>query len=335
MEKIVYFGCGKAYEDAKDRIAYWENMMGIHSYGIMDNNSNLWGTMIDSYKVLQPQKISGCEYYVITTPKYYEELRQQLIQSGGVDEDKIIFFEDFFRKRYAKIQYEKRHNKKMTNSFDADKIIVYTCITGMYDDLKSPEYISDDIEYICFTNNPFLKSDVWKLVQLEQDFGLDNIHLARYVKFFPNIFLKRNCTSVWVDAKYAIKKDLREYIKMYGGNKKILCFPHPERDCIYDEGPACIKYRGVNAEDMNKQLSVYRESGYAEHQGLYDTGCMVREHNDEKIISLMKMWWEQLMKYTYRDQISFPYICQKSGMMPDICDLDINSNPWLKVYKHK
>lgn len=335
MEKIVYFGCGKAFEEAKDKIAYLENVIGVHSYGIMDNNSDIWGTNIDSYKVLQPKKIKECDYYVITTPKYYEELSKHLEQSCGVDKDKIIFFEDFFRKRYAKFQYNKRHNKNIINSFNTNNIIVYTCITGMYDDLKTPAYMSDDIEYICFTNNPFLKSDVWKVVQLEQDFGLDNIRLARYIKLFPDIFLKKDCTSVWVDAKYAIKKDLREYITIYGGDKKILCFPHPERDCIYDEGPACIKYRGVNPEEMNAQLNVYREIGYKEHGGLYDTGCIVREHNDEKIRCLMKTWWNQIMKYTYRDQISFPYVCEKCDVVPDICDLDINSNPWLEVYEHK
>ena len=34
------------------------------------------------------------------------------------------------------------------------KKVVYTAITGNYDELITPEYINKDWDYICFTDNP-------------------------------------------------------------------------------------------------------------------------------------------------------------------------------------
>ena len=42
-----------------------------------------------------------------------------------------------------------------------EKICVYTCITGNYDDLKEVKVKEDNIDYICFTNNKGLSSNSW------------------------------------------------------------------------------------------------------------------------------------------------------------------------------
>ena len=44
-----------------------------------------------------------------------------------------------------------------------NKIAVYTCITGNYDNLLEISEKSDKIDYICFTDNKNLKSASWKI----------------------------------------------------------------------------------------------------------------------------------------------------------------------------
>ena len=48
----------------------------------------------------------------------------------------------------------------------------------------------------------------------------------------------------------------------------------------------------------------------------------------------MQEWWHEIQRHTYRDQVSFPFVCEKMKITPDICDLDINNNQWLKVCQH-
>ena len=77
----------------------------------------------------------------------------------GIDFEKVFSLEDYKHKCYADYQYRKRHNscKKQNAVFDK-RIVVYTAITGNYDELKEPIFIDQNIDYVCFTNNKNIKS---------------------------------------------------------------------------------------------------------------------------------------------------------------------------------
>ena len=68
------------------------------------------------------------------------------------------------------------------------KLVIYTCIIGEYDYLKDPEYIDDNCDYICFTNNPKLKSDIWQIRFIENR-DMNVTKWQRHYKLFPNIYL--------------------------------------------------------------------------------------------------------------------------------------------------
>ena len=70
----------------------------------------------------------------------------------------------------------------------ANKICVYTCITGEYDDLKEIKNVEKNIDYYCFTNNKKIKSKTWNVVYIE-DNELSNLLLARKTKImiFPKL----------------------------------------------------------------------------------------------------------------------------------------------------
>ena len=45
--------------------------------------------------------------------------------------------------------------------------IIYTIITGNYDNIKQPLVVEEGVEYYLFTNNPEIKdAGVWKVVQI-------------------------------------------------------------------------------------------------------------------------------------------------------------------------
>ena len=65
---------------------------------------------------------------------------------------------------------------------------IYTFIIGDYDNLKHPRIITPDWDYICVTDNPNLKSDVWQIKYI-QNKKLSNVLAARCIKirFFDYI----------------------------------------------------------------------------------------------------------------------------------------------------
>ena len=52
-----------------------------------------------------------------------------------------------------------------------NKLVIYTAFTGNYDELKEPEFIDENCDYVCFTENPDLESDTWEIVQMEKSTG--------------------------------------------------------------------------------------------------------------------------------------------------------------------
>ena len=303
-----------------------------------DNNPALWGTFFYGKPVINPFEISEYKVdLVVITSIYQEAIRRQLVEQIKISSEQICSFEEYKRICHVKNIYKKKYNKfnseKKCSVFNTNNIVIYTAITGDYDNIKEPAFLADNLTYVCITNNPKIKSKNWIVEYIKNDYR-DNVHLARHIKMNPQYFFHDFDVSVWVDGKYQILDDIRKYILLYERKSEILCFPHPDRECICDEAAACVMLRKGNKRDMILQVSDYLKKGYPLDYGLYETGCMVRIHNNDEVKMLMKKWENEIQKYSIRDQLSFPYVCWKNNFYPDISDLDINRNPWLLYNEH-
>ena len=103
---------------------------------------------------------------------------------------------------------------RMNNIYS--KIVVYTVIMGDYDYLKNPEYIMENCDYICFTNNPNLKSDIWQ-IRYDADTQLDNTKWQRRHKVMVHEYLPEYDWSVYIDGNVRIIGDFRKYIREESG----------------------------------------------------------------------------------------------------------------------
>lgn len=331
---VILFGAGKMLYEFLGEI---KNYAEFHIIYIADNNENLWNKKVADINIINPLDICDVEYdYIIITSSYYKEIYNQLLDMR-INNKKIRRGTNVVKEWYAKQKYEERYSRKpesRDNCFNLNKVVIYTAVLGDYDELKNPLYVDKKIDYVCFTNNTELTSDIWHMVNIDVADG-EYRRYARKLKMSPHILFPQYETSIWVDAKFLIKADLRSYIEKYQKNKPILCFPHFERNCIYEEGKACIKSGRGKKEAIERQLEQYYKQGYPSEAGLYETGCLVRKHNNLVCQRIMNDWDLELKKYSLRDQISFPYVCWKNEFLPDICDLNILENEWLIYTEHK
>lgn len=338
MAKIVFFGVG-------GHARYlWKQIINAPFFqdeyiAFADNNSKLWGKKFESITIIPPADLIRIEAdAIVITSTYEKEIERQLKNELEISEEKIYFFSDYRKKCFAKWQYDKNYKKTENNSsdyigFDTNHIVIYTAITGNYDTIKEPVFTDGRTTYVCFTDNPDLKSAIWNIEYI-QDERLDAMHLAKKVKLFPNLYFREFETSIWVDGSLKILKDLKSYIKKYEKNQPILCFPHSRRECIYDEAGTCLYMQKGEKEKVLNQIVDYYQMRYPLNNGLYEMGCIVRRHNDTFVQKLMDDWAKEIGKYSYRDQLSFPVVCWKNDFRPDVCDLDIGRNDWLKISEH-
>ena len=335
--KVVFWGSGKTAQRACKEIEQNPDIYQDEYICFVDSNIAVCGSVCWERDILQPCELKKVDFdYIVILSIYYKEIKKQIQQMEIIKSDNILNFDEYSRICYTQARYKERYSEGQTKKediFNKNKIAVYTMITGNYDALKEPEFKDESIDYICFTNNFELKSEIWNIEYIN-DTSLSDVMLARRIKFLTHEYLKEYDTSVWVDGKFKIIGDLREYIKEYEKQMPVLCFPHYKRNCVYSEASACIIANKGKKEQILKQIVDYYQASYPVDNGLYETGCIVRNHNDKRVIRLMEGWYKEINTYSYRDQISLPYVCWKNNFLPDICDMNIEKNKWLNFYSH-
>jgi len=94
MQRVVFFGLGN---DFKNAVASYPELISDDSI-LMDNGNH---DIICGKTVMRPENINRVAYskIVISTSKYFEELRKQCISELGIPSEKIISLEQYIRLR--------------------------------------------------------------------------------------------------------------------------------------------------------------------------------------------------------------------------------------------
>ena len=215
-----------------------------------------------------------------------------------------------------------------------EKICVYTCITGNYDNVNEIQNKEKGIDYYLFTNNKNITSNTWNVVYIE-DKKLDDQRLSRKIKMLghPEINDKYDI-SVWMDASVIWQKSIKEFVKTYLKETNFATFKHGFRDCIYVEANECIRVKKDKKETILKHIDFLRSEGFPEHYGLCEMTVFVKRHKDPLVKKTMKMWFDMLCKYSKRDQLSFMYCVWKTQLPLDIIPLHVWENEWFKTVIH-
>lgn len=213
------------------------------------------------------------------------------------------------------------------------KLALYTGIFGNPGKFNFPEISDPSVDRFCYTdldvaegcnqmlpvrNGQFIKNDFYQIKRLNLDY-LIPIRRNRLVKILiPDEIFNNYEYSLYSDCKRPYTFDFEWMLKCLAPGFDFLIRKHrSKRHCAYDEGLFCIKIKKDTKENIMQQLSFYEEEGFPRNCGLYDASWLFRRHTKE-LRRHMKFWWEQVRDYSYRDQISLPYMIWKRGMKVSI-----------------
>lgn len=214
------------------------------------------------------------------------------------------------------------------------KIAVYTAIYGGKDNLRPLTNKDKDVDYFCFTDDSYIHSEGYKIVRFPSLFE-DPSRNAKIFKVLPHAFFSNYDYAVWVDGNVDILVDnLRRFIYMHLADNDIALFSHPWRNCIYDEAQACIDLQKDVPKIIQRQIKKYEGDGYPRNIGLIAGGIILRRNNSQNLIQLNNAWWEEIVKHSKRDQLSFNYVAWKLGVSYSIIKGNVFDNQYFKVNDH-
>jgi hypothetical protein len=196
-----------------------------------------------------------------------------------------------------------------------NEIVIYTVITGNYDNLSEvPEFYFPDVyDYICLTDNPNTKSKNWKIIKIDL---IDNdCQLTqRFYKIIINKYIKKYKKSIYIDGKIKLNNNIFKELDNLN-SYDMVGFEHYKRKCLYQEGAVLLHpYKQICTKEKIIPLIQYiKENNFPKMFGLTDTCCLIRNHND-LIIKMMDQWFNLLKKYSRRDQLSFMYCVWKNNL---------------------
>ena len=215
------------------------------------------------------------------------------------------------------------------------KIVVYTVLTGSYDNVNEVLYKEDGVDYLLFTNNPTLTSTTWKIIMIKS--SLDSLLLSREIKMLPHKFLRDEYDfSIYIDANAVIYGEITELTRYLWGNKSLAVSQHSERKSIKEEIEACVTLKGIDRAEAEKQYEKYLRNGFKDDKPLLECGILVRRHKDEKLQELMKAWFEEFNNGVKRDQLSLlPCIDKLSFMDYVVMDGSVWHNQFNRITSHR
>ena len=196
------------------------------------------------------------------------------------------------------------------------KKVVYTIIIGKYD--KISKFIKQEgYNYFLFSDVKYYGTN-WTIIPISKNITdkvkVSKIKMTRFFKLFPHLFFKDYEISIYIDASYIINGDLNELLlKTLNPSFDLYFLQHPKRNKVFQEFLAVIRFKKDNKKSVNIVKKRYIKENFPDNLGLTQN-CIIRRHNKKKIIKLMKIWWNEIRNYSYRDQLSLNYVIWKKNL---------------------
>ncbi|KAI5393037.1 probable hexosyltransferase MUCI70 [Lathyrus oleraceus] len=213
------------------------------------------------------------------------------------------------------------------------KVVVSTCAFGGGDDLYQPIGMSQaslkKVCYVAFWDEITLKAQElvgrrvgdngfigkWRVVVV-QDLPFSDQRLnGKIPKMLTHRLFPQAKYSIWVDSKSQFRRDPLGVLEalLWRTNSILAISEHGARSSLYDEAKAVVKKNKAKPEEVEVQLNQYKKDGlpgdkrFNGKKALCEASVIVRKLTPLSNL-LMCVWFNEVVRFTSRDQLSFPYV---------------------------
>lgn len=223
------------------------------------------------------------------------------------------------------------------------KAVVSTCAFGGGDDLYQPIGMSEasvrEVCYVAFWDEITLSAQElgghrigedgfigrWRIVVVRELPFTDQRLNGKIPKMLSHRLFPHTKYSIWVDSKAQFRRDPLGVLEalLWRSNSVLAISEHGARSSVYDEAKAVVKKNKAAPEEVEVQLTQYRNDGFPKDKrfngkkALSEASVIVREHTPLTNL-FMCLWFNEVVRFTSRDQLSFPYVLWRLRVLENI-----------------
>lgn len=190
------------------------------------------------------------------------------------------------------------------------KVVVYTVLIGDKEALNDPlQHLADrgtdlELDFVCFTDNTALTSPTWSFRSMPTRM-IPPEKLSRLPKALPHRFFEEDEYSLYIDNTVVFKRMPCRADLAAGEGAVFRAFRHPWRTCPQDEADVVVRSGLDEAEIVAAQTRFYdRRNSLSSLTVLTAGTTLLRRHHDPRVKEFGELWWEQILLFSARDQIS-------------------------------
>jgi len=262
------------------------------------------------YKTQNGQTLKEVQKY---NSEIYKEANQWINNFGDY---KVGYLNETVNHLYHGDLKDRNYNGRYSKLIDIKpkRIVVFTENIGDYDTLK-PINRYENTRCIAFVDKDMVV-DGWEIINvgnIEQVKSLKHAKLiCKYIRTHSHELLPDHDYSLHIDANMTLTTDPNKILEeIIDKPHSLMVFNHYIRETIYDEAKQCIEWKLDNVNRISEQVDRYRKEGYVGK--LYECGFLLRK-NTKEVQSFDQIWWSEVLQNSHRDQISFPYVIEKTGI---------------------
>ena len=200
---------------------------------------------------------------------------------------------------------------------------VYTALLGGYERLvEQPAAPGSGIDFYCLTDDPSVTSETWTVVRVEPRFPVDTVRSARRLKILGAPVVDSYDETLWIDNRVQLLADPNEILDEWLTDCDLALPRHSFREDVLDEFRAVVDSGFDDANRVYEQLIHYSRS----RPEVLDlrphwTGILARRRT-EAVAAAMTQWFEEVTRYSRRDQLSFEMATETAGLRYRTVELD-------------
>ncbi|KAI4388408.1 hypothetical protein MLD38_000736 [Melastoma candidum] len=221
--------------------------------------------------------------------------------------------------------------------------VVATCAFGGGDDLYQPIGMTEasvrKVCYVAFWDEITLAAQAleghtpgedgfvgkWRVVVIKNLPFTDQRLNGKIPKMLAHRLFPHAKYSIWVDSKSQFRRDPLGVLEalLWRSNSVLAISEHGARSSVYDEAKAVVKKNKATPEEVEVQLTQYKKDGlpvdkrFHGKKALAEASVIVREHTPATNL-FMCLWFNEVVRFTSRDQLSFPYVLWRLGVLDNI-----------------